>query len=65
MADEATPSKPGYKTSEFWLTIAAQILPILLGTGIVHGTDGEKYGAMGVQILSLFGYTASRTIAKK
>ena len=65
MADETAPKKPGWKTSEFWLTLAAQIIPILQATGVVHGSDGVMYAGFAVQALSLLGYTTARTIAKK
>ena len=58
-------TKPGWKTSEFWLALAAQVIPILQGTGVIHGSDGEKYAGFAVQILALLGYTASRTLIKK
>ena len=68
MADEATPAKtvkPGWQTTQFWLTLLSNVLPILMSTGIIHGTDGALYGGMAVAALTNAGYITNRTIAYK
>jgi len=58
--------KPGYKTTEFWLTAIASIVGILFASGVV-GEGTMLYQALGVgaTILSTLGYQVSRGIAKK
>lgn len=58
--------KPGYKTTEFWLTIAAFVVSALYGSGVVvEGTVYDKSLAVGAMVLSSLGYAVSRGIAKK
>ncbi len=70
MADETT--KPGYKTTEFWVTVVCQILGILALAGVISPeqntalADGvsQIVGAV-VTALATFGYSISRGLAKK
>lgn len=61
----AVATKPGYKTTEFWLTIAA----FVVGTLIASGAIGDA-GALGKALafiasaLSAAGYSISRGTAK-
>lgn len=53
--------KPGWKTTEFWLTVAAQVVGMLLASGVVH--DGSGFAqALGVAATALAaaGYSVSR-----
>lgn len=50
-------SKAGYKTTEFWMTIATVLCSLLAGLP-------EKYGAI-VTLGAVGSYTLSRGIAKK
>jgi len=58
--------KVGYKTSEFWLSLAAMILGALLASGIIP-SDGpwEKIIGLIGSVLGALGYTVSRTLVKK
>ncbi len=57
--------KPGYKTSEFWLTFLAMILGVLMASGAI-GPDNivSEIAGMAVLALSKLGYTASRANVK-
>jgi len=61
-----TPIKPGYKTTEFWLTIAANVVGVLMMANIfpIDSTVGKIIG-VAAMVLSSLGYTVSRSIAKK
>ncbi len=67
MADGTQPVvKPGYKTTEFWLTLAATVVGALMASGvIVEGTTWGKVVGVAAMILSALGYQVSRTIVKK
>ena len=71
--------KPGIRSTEFWVTLALQVVGILLLTGII---TPEQAGvlqeaapeaanlytqgfALVTMVLSAFGYSISRGIAKK
>ena len=57
--------KPGWKTSEFWLSTAAMVLGALYSSGVV-GTSGTVATIAGaaVTVLGLLGYTVSRSGVK-
>lgn len=60
-----TTSKPGYKTTEFWLTCVAMLLGVLWSSGAVsEGGQVDKVMGFIATVLSQFGYTVSRGIAK-
>ena len=57
------PQKPGYKTTEFWLTTACTICGLLFASGVVspEGTDaGSKAAALIASVLAAMGYSVSR-----
>lgn len=58
--------KPGYKTTEFWLTVVAGLVGFAYASGAV-GESTTLYQALGVvsTVLGALGYTISRGIAKK
>ncbi len=60
------PVKPGYKTTEFWLSTAATAVGILLASGIVpeSGSWSQVVGLI-CAVLGSFGYTVSRGMAKR
>jgi hypothetical protein len=66
MADGA---KPGYKTTEFWLTVAADLLALLMISGVFDGDVADTIWAKiiggAVAMLATMGYTSSRTRAKQ
>lgn len=58
--------KPGYKTTEFWLSIAAFVLGAVMSSGaITEGSAAERAVGGVIAILATMGYTASRTTTKK
>lgn len=60
--------KPGYKTTEFYFTIVLQIVGILVMTGVFTPEQQESIdGLVGsvVMVLSAFGYSVSRGLAKQ
>ena len=58
-------SKPGYKTSEWYLTLAAMIVSALMTSGLftADSTVGQVVGFIGM-ILAQLGYTVSRAMVK-
>lgn len=57
--------KPGYKTTEFWLSALAVIAGMVLASGAL-GEHTGLYQALsfGLTALGALGYTASRTLVK-
>lgn len=57
--------KPGYKTSEFWLTLAVVVLGALMASGL-FGPEHWVASAIGMALAALkaMGYTASRAKVK-
>lgn len=57
--------KPGYKTTEFWLKIAAIALTAMFASGVIPtaGT-AANVAAIAATMLGALGYTVSRTFAK-
>ena len=70
MADETTPVapapvKPGYQTTEFWLSAAAVIIGLLLASGVIQsGGTWDKVIGLAAAALSSMGYSASRATTK-
>ena len=58
--------KPGYKTSEFWLTFLAMLLSMLFAAG-VFGEQSNAYRVLevGAAVLAGLGYTVTRGVVKK
>jgi hypothetical protein len=58
--------KPGYKTTEFWLTVAAMVIGLLLQSdALVSSPAILKAAAAASQMLALLGYQYSRATVKK
>lgn len=64
-------TKPGYRTSEFWLSLLAMLLGALMASGAVctaHDTPLAQILCRGagvvLSLLSTLGYTASRSAVK-
>lgn len=67
MADTTatTPHKPGYKTTEFWLSFAAVLLGALFASGVMSdGGTAAKIAGLAASLLGALGYTVSRTQLK-
>ena len=58
-------SKPGWKTTEFWLSLISVICGALVAGDVVteSSTIGTAVGAV-ISVLGALGYTASRTAVK-
>jgi hypothetical protein len=60
-----TTVKPGYKTTEFWLTAGAAFVGLAIASGIVPDTGmWPKIVALVVSAFAAMGYTVSRTAVK-
>lgn len=58
--------KPGFKTSEFWLTLAATVVGMLIASGaFADATAVGKVLAFAASVLGGLGYTWSRASVKK
>ena len=58
--------KPGYKTTEFWLSLAAAVLGATLASGVLPaGSVWLKICGVGAMALASLGYSLSRGAAKK
>lgn len=57
--------KPGYKTTEFWVTIAVTLIGAFIASDIVPA-DNEwvRFASLVVTGLTATGYTRSRTTVK-
>jgi hypothetical protein len=57
--------KPGYKTTEFWLSMAAIIVGALLASGVLPADSvWLKVAGIVSSVLGAIGYTANRTVVK-
>ena len=63
--------KPGYKTTEFWLTLIPYVVGILMAFGVLSVDQAEaiKQGSTQIigglfTVLSALGYSVSRGLAK-
>jgi hypothetical protein len=57
--------KPGYKTSEFWLTAAATVVGMLIASGAFADSSAiGKAVALIASALAAAGYSYSRALAK-
>lgn len=67
MPDDTTPApaKPGYKTTEFWLSLAASTIGALMMSDVIaEGSTVAKIVGGIATILSTLGYTVSRAKLK-
>lgn len=60
MSNEA---KPGYKTSEFWLSLVAVVVAALMSSGIENPAVLKAAGIVGT-VLTAMGYTYARAKTK-
>ena len=57
--------KTGYKTSEFWLSLAAVVVSYVISSEVLgEGTVQSKAVMIVATVLAALGYTASRAIVK-
>lgn len=65
MVEEAKPQKPGYKSTEFWLSLVAVIAGFLLASGaVVEGSQTATIVGGVLTVLGALGYTKGRTSVK-
>jgi len=57
--------KPGWKTSEFWLTLAAQAAGAVTSAGLPTDSKAVQIAAVAMQALTLLGYQHSRATVKR
>ncbi len=61
----ATPTKPGYKSTEFWLSLAASLLGLAFSSGLIGaGGTAEKIAGLAASVLGALGYAVSRGMTK-
>lgn len=66
MENETSDPKPGYKTTEFWLSTAACLVGAVVASGAVPSDSaGERILALIVSVLAALGYTGSRLALKR
>lgn len=66
MAETPSTSKPGYKTTEFWLTLLATLTGLLLASGIIgDGTVAAQIAGVVASTLTAMGYNAGRASIKR
>ncbi len=59
------PMKPGWKTSEFWLALAANVIGATLAAGILPAESKiAQIAGAAMMVLSTLGYTYSRASVK-
>lgn len=71
MTDTTTPTqlpapvKPGWQTTEFWLSVAAKLLGILYASGAIgDGTVAARIAGLATTVLAALGYTVARAAVK-
>lgn len=58
--------KPGYKTTEFWLSLVATLVGLFVGSGILPGEHlAMKIAGFVLAALGALGYSASRAVVKR
>ena len=58
-------TKPGYKTTEFWLTVAAALSGSVMAAGLPEEHWVVKLAGQATAILSVLGYTVARSLVKR
>ena len=57
--------KPGYQTTEFWMTAAATFVGLAIASGVIPTTGyWPSIVALVVSAFAAMGYTVSRTVVK-
>lgn len=62
--DAVEPTKPGFKTSEFWLKVGAMALTAAYASGALTNNTALAIAGIAATILGALGYTVSRTMIK-
>jgi hypothetical protein len=59
--------KPGYKTTEFWLSLVALLVGALMASGILEASNSDwdnKIVGLVAMVLTSLGYTVGRSMTK-
>ena len=65
MGDETKAHAPGYKSTEFWLSLVAVLAGFVLASGaVVEGSTAATIVGGVLTVLGALGYTSSRTTVK-
>lgn len=64
-APSAPPVKPGARTSEFWLHLAAVFLSALFASGLLTNNTAVQIAGIAGAMLGSFGYTVARSGVKQ
>lgn len=65
-AAAAAKTKPGYKTTEFWISVTASAVGALAASGVFPAeSPGERILGLIVSVLVALGYTGSRLALKR
>jgi hypothetical protein len=65
MTENKIDTKPGWKTTEFWLTALADIFGALMISGIfAEGSMWARIVGGGIMVLATLGYSAARSKSK-
>lgn len=63
--DIKTPIKPGWRTTECWFTVLANVAGAFMASGLVaDGSMPMRIAGMATMVLASMGYTVSRGLAK-
>ena len=68
MATNNKETKPGYKSTEFWITVAVTLCSLAWGAGVVDpegSSNADKVFGFICSAAAAFGYTISSGLAKK
>ena len=65
VTDLPAPVKPGWQTTEFWLSLAATLLSALFAAGVLTNSTALAIAGIAATILTALGYTVSRALVKK
>ena len=57
--------KAGYKTTEFWMTLAGVLLSFLISQGIVTGEQIDNIFVVLAPVIGSTGYSIARGLAKQ
>jgi hypothetical protein len=58
-------NKPGYKTSEFWMSAVAVLVGLLMSSGVIDaGSSWDKAVGLVAAALAAMGYTSNRAAVK-
>ncbi len=65
MSDEIKTPKPGYLTTEWYLSLATTVVGLAYSSGLISsGSTAEKIAGLATSLLATLGYTVARGITK-